>query len=515
MSDFDPTRLRELKKQAFVLTSEIIKRRASDPLRSFQPHPKQLLFMEAVRYGPCRENWFVAANRAGKSDAGASLGSQFARFGMPDWEKTKRFVGGKGSEIQIADRATAGWVVAVDFPSSRDVIQPKYFNNGFMAPDQSHQPFIPEYEIADWRAGDQILKLNNGSIIGFKSCDSGARKFQGTEKQWVHFDEEPDHEVYKETSIRIGGTPLTIFGTCTILPEEGRASSGISWLFPTIIDPWKKGSRKIGVFQASIYDNPHLSASQIRELEDKYPEGGTERRIRLDGELLSGLLGSRAYSAFSSALHVRPQPPIFIRRPLAWAMDFNVTPMSSLLIQREGNLIRVFREIIIDGEGIPAMADRFHEIMPSMQSEVYIYGDATSKRRTGQTGKSDYYILMNALRQWDYQIRMKVPDENPHVPDRINAVNQALKNSLGESCIEIDPSCTELIADLEQVVRDKANKIKKVTDPRDPYFKRTHTSDALGYYVSYEMPVKANSKGPVTGRKKTTMIREPKYGARR
>lgn len=516
MSEFDQERLREMKQQALVLSQELIERRSTDPLRNSKPHAKQQAFIDAVLEGKNEENWFIAANRSGKSFAGAYLGARFARFGMPDWEKTKKFVGGKGSNLSIADRATSGWVTSVDFPSSRDVIQPKYFDNGYGTPDANSPPLIPDHEIEKngWKASDSILKLKNGSIIGFKSCDSGRKKFQGAEKDWIHFDEEPDFDIYKESSIRISARRLILFGTCTILPEPGR-SSGISWLFKEVIEPWQKKKIKgIGVFGASIYDNPHLPADQIRKLEDKYPEGSIERRIRLDGELLPGLLGATAYPAFQYLLNVRPQPGINPRRPLCWALDFNVSPMCSLLIQREPGLVRVLHEFVLDGGGLAAVADAFVDYVPTHQAEIWIYGDATSKRRIGQTGKSDYWVLMNHLTQYNSPLRLKVPEENPKVPDRINAVNQALKNSEGVNTIEIDPSCIELIADLEQVVRDQKAGIKKVTDPQNPYFQRTHTSDALGYYISYEMPVRQNSLGEA-GRKAVTNIREPHYGAPR
>jgi hypothetical protein len=43
----------------------------------------------------------------------------------------------------------------------------------------------------------------------------------------------------------------------------------------------------------------------------------------------------------------------------------------------------------------------------------------------------------------------------------------------------VDPQCKELIADLEQVVyKPGSTQIDKESDPA-----RTHTSDALGYYL--------------------------------
>lgn len=517
MADFDFERLRELKRQQIVVGLELVERRKKDPLRNFALHKKQEAFVDAVLRGGSTpempsENWFLAANRAGKSDAGAFLGSRFARFGMPDWEKNKKIGIYEGGRLQVSDRATSGWVVAVDFPSSRDVIQPKYFDNGYAAKGTSHEPFIPahEYDAKNgWNSTNQILKLKNGSIIGFKSCDSGPKKFQGADKDWIHFDEEPDRPVYRESSIRVSGRKLHIYGTCTILPEEGR-SAGISWLYEEIVTPWKKGNKSIGVYNASIYDNPYLDPAEVRKLEDKYPEGSIERRIRLDGELLPGLLGARAYVSFNYQLHIRRQPEINPRRPLLWTHDFNVSPLCSLLVQKEGSLFRVYREIIVDGEGLDGVLDRFYQIVPRHQSEIWIYGDSTGKRRSGQTGKSDYYILLNGLRQYGSPVRLKVPDENPRVPDRVNAMNMALRDRDGISYIEVDESCDELIADFEQVLRSNNGGIKKIDDPSNPYYKRTHASDAFGYLIAYERPVRMESLGQ-SGQKQVAKVQSPSY----
>jgi hypothetical protein len=39
------------------------------------------------------------------------------------------------------------------------------------------------------------------------------------------------------------------------------------------------------------------------------------------------------------------------------------------------------------------------------------------------------------------------------------------------------------------VLRDGRGGIYKSRNRRDPYFRRTHTSDALGYFLSMEEPV--------------------------
>lgn len=490
--------------RALAVKRELADRQRDDPLNLWEPTPKQRPFIESVLEGEKNENWFIAANRSGKSDAGAYIGATLARFG----DSRSSWVSGKDSGISVRDTSTSGWVIAVDFPSSRDVIQPKYFNNGFVTPDASHAPFIPDREVEEWRTGDQILKLKNGSIIGFKSGESGRSKFQGAEKSWIHFDEEPDKSVYTESVIRVGIKKMRVFGTCTILPPEGE-KGGISWLFSEKVKPFIDGvSTGVEIFTASIYDNPFIPATELSRLESIYPDGSLDRRIRLNGELIPGVAGSRAYGNFDARLHVRRQPEIMPRRPLCWALDFNVEPQCSLLIQRDGPIFRVYKEIILESGGIDDVCQAFYETIPRHMAEVWVYGDATGRAR-GQTGKSDYTLILNGMRQYRMPFRLKVPEKNPAVTDRINAMNSTLRDPSGMIGIEIDPSCKELIADLEGVLKDARGGLKKVYQTKDPYSRRTHTSDCLGYYVSYENPVRAISHNKRPSDKKA--IKDPHY----
>jgi len=490
------------------MEAEMARRRAADPLFRWSPTPRQQPFIDSVLEGRVQSNFLVAANRSGKSDAGAYCGAMLARFGQD-------VKGAYGSEVTVFDRATAGWVVTVDFPVSRDVIQPKYFDNGFMA-GASHEPFIPAREIKNWSVADQTLKLKgpgSGSIITFKSAESGRTKFQGAGLDWIHFDEEPPKTIYEESVIRVGaGRKLRIFMTCTLLPPEGMVG-GVSWVFSEIIQPWERGENRhnTAVYGASIYDNPHIQPEEIARLESIYPEGSIQRRIRLGGEWLPGLSGSRAYGAFNRALHVRKQPAMLPRRPLCWMWDFNVEPLVSLVGQRELTLFRVYREFVLDEGNINDMVDWFREAYPTHTAEVWLYGDATGKARTGQTGQSDYQLILNAMRTYGPPVRLKVPETNPLIKDRVNAVNRQMKNEQGVINLEVDPSCRELIQDLEQVLLDPRGVIKKTNNRHDPYFRRTHPSDALGYWIVYEEPVRAFTSTPPAGRTRVS-IANPSYG---
>ncbi len=484
----------------FLVSKALEERRKTDPLQTWQPHEGQQRFINAVFGAKGDEVWAFCANRWGKTDVGAYCGSKLARFGPPDNE-IKPSICSNGTVVY--DRATSGWVIAADANTNRDIVQPKYFNNRFVPAGQTHPPFIPDREIEGgslekgWRVSDQILKLKCGSLIGFKSCEAGASKFPGVEKDWIHFDEEPDRRVYVECTFRVGGRRLRLFGTCTLLPPEGQIG-GVSWMYPEIILPYQRGTLQgVEVLTGSIYENKHLPQDYIARLESKYPEGSVERRIRLDGELLPGLSGALAYTAFNRSLHVRSEVVFEPRRPLCWMLDFNVEPMVSLVGQRVGRLFRVHRELILDQGSVPDMGQFFRQEYPTHRAEIWIYGDATGKHRSVQTNKTNYQLLLNELKGYPVPLVLKVPEVNPGVADRINAVNRALRDEYGEIGFEIHEKCEELIADLEMVRRARDGKIHKTFNKSDPYFHRTHTSDAMGYWVAREQPVTGE---PLTGK---------------
>jgi hypothetical protein len=86
---------------------------------------------------------------------------------------------------------------------------------------------------------------------------------------------------------------------------------------------------------------------------------------------------------------------------------------------------------------------------------------------------------------------MKVPAANPLEVDRVNAMNLALRDETGATHVIVSPQCQELITDLEQVLADPRGGLKKTYNQKDPYSRRTHTSDCLSYWVTAEAPVKA------------------------
>jgi hypothetical protein len=198
-------------------------------------------------------------------------------------------------------------------------------------------------------------------------------------------------------------------------------------------------------------------------------------------EALGEYVNSRAdrvYHCFNAAVHVVRQS-YNPTATLMWALDFNVAPMSSVLVQMVMDRISVIDEIVLDRATTEEACAEFENRYRKHLGPITIFGDA-SGRNTHTTGTSDYLMLQSCLyRAGVRDVRLQIPNKNPPVLNRVQRVNGLLTNAAGEVRLEIDPRCKELIKDFEEVLfKADSGVVDKVRDLR-----RTHASDALGYLV--------------------------------
>ncbi|MBV9082292.1 MAG: terminase family protein [Acidobacteriaceae bacterium] len=198
-------------------------------------------------------------------------------------------------------------------------------------------------------------------------------------------------------------------------------------------------------------------------------------------EVLGEYVNSRAdrvYHCFNRAVHVVKQK-YDPQRTLMWALDFNVAPMSSVLVQNFDGKLAVIDEIVLDRATTDEACQEFENRYRTHAAGLEIFGDA-SGRNMHTTGNTDYTMLQSYLYRAGFRnVKLRVPSKNPAVLSRVQRVNALLTNALGEVRLEIDPKCKELIADFEEVLfKPDSGIVDKVRDLR-----RTHASDALGYLV--------------------------------
>jgi hypothetical protein len=204
------------------------------------------------------------------------------------------------------------------------------------------------------------------------------------------------------------------------------------------------------------------------------------------------LSGVRAYPKFVRALHMRHAADVVYNPmlPLCLDVDFNVGFMSWPVAQIVNNQPVAITEITLEPADIPSMVRAFRNRFPAHPAELWIFGDASGHARSVHDQRSNYDLLRLALADYSAPVVMMVPEINPPVKTRLNSVNTKLMSPQGKPETVISDACVNLIADFEEVLLDpRGNGLVKVSDPRHPYFKRTHSSDGWGYMCAREWPV--------------------------
>ena len=436
----------------------------ADALRQFRsfprPYPKQQQFVEN---DALREDLLIGGNRSGKTIALCARVARRLRSGA----------------------ARLIWVVSPSNAMSRQNIAPQLYEG---AP--GIVPFIPKTEIAAIRTTPDLEVLGyDGWRCVLKSCEQGRDKYAGAAVDEVDFDEPPTWPIYNECAIRFGANKRCLIRmAATLLPAPGEAGGVCQWLWHEKIEPWlhKRAPDDLRILNVSMADNPYITEEQLGVARRLYAPGSLDYRIRILGELLPGLVGARCYSAFERRLHVNKAlgpEAIDPLKPLYLGVDVNVDPLCCVVAQQHGKIWRALDEIVLKPGSLGELGEMIREKYGAHRHELVLCGDQMAEHRHAQTGKTDYEVLLAAITGGP-RVRLALPPKNPPDRDRVNLLNFLFGAGGAPVRCEVAPSCPELIADLEQVLwsPDGAH-IKKSHKRDDPYYQRTHPSDAFGYVV--------------------------------
>jgi len=221
----------------------------------------------------------IVVHNTGKTESGAikavfyALGESIRPY-LKDWSEDLR----EQYEpliTRFGGKPTRGWVCSVSFEVQRDVTQKKILGDV----ETGIPGLLPLREIKKitYRSTGIIdtIRLNNGSLIGFKSYDQGREKFQGSSQHYVWMDEEGPKDIYTECQMRLMDTEGDMFGTMTPL-------SGMTYVYDTIYlndsKPIEKRDDEIFCMMMQWDDNPHLSTKEKKRLETSLDEAELEAR---------------------------------------------------------------------------------------------------------------------------------------------------------------------------------------------------------------------------------------------
>ena len=272
--------MREIVERIKLIESEQLRRQKEDWLSLYNTgeriHQKQLEFHKCKK----RNRWVFGGNRSGKTECGAVECVYMARGIHPYRENRKD---------------TVGWVVSLSMQVQRDVAQKKILR--YLRRDWIEEIVMlsgrkdsPENGVIDFIRVKNVF--GGTSIIGFKSCDQGREKFQGTSLDYVWFDEEPPKDIYVECRMRVLDRQGDIFGTMTPL-------KGLTFAYTDIFLN-KYGDKEIWYEFMEWSDNPYLSRSEIDRLETGLDEAELQSRRYGKFAAKEGLV----YPEFDERIHV-------------------------------------------------------------------------------------------------------------------------------------------------------------------------------------------------------------------
>jgi hypothetical protein len=324
------------------------------------------------------------------------------------------------------------------------------------------------------RAENIVTMLDTKSKIVFRPVDEFER-LRGTNLAWFGLDE----LTYTQEAawLRLEGRlrdpkakRLTGFAVWT--------PKGFDWVYRKFVSDKVRGYDTI---IAAPFENRYLLAQipdYYERLKGSYDDTFYAQEVM--GSYLS-LTGGKVYAHFSRQDHVVDLERD-LRFPLMWTLDFNVDPMSSVIVQLIGGKVRVLNEIVLRHATTMEACAEFLKRYPRHDAGVIVYGDASGHQQQ-TTGETDYSIIRDFFRvHATTHVQYRTTKVNPFVRDRVNLTNAKLRSANGDISLLIDRKCAELVKDFEQVsYKPETNLIDKDRDRL-----RTHLSDALGYLLWQE-----------------------------
>lgn len=322
------------------------------------------------------------------------------------------------------------------------------------------EEFLDGMEIPwEWVAKDSAFIVNGRTTVLMRSQEV-ANKMRSVEIGSCYFEELAYWK--KKAFLTFIGRLRDKNGSCRA--RAATTPNEKNWFYRYFILE-KRGS----VVYTSTYENKHLPADYVQLLLDSYDEMMIEQELKGSFIDLSGL---KRYYSFEEKIHVKPQ-----KLPAGGlvyvGMDFNVNPMTACYGYVEDDTIHVCSEVWLPNSNTYLMADRLDELVGT--EGVHVCPDATGKARRSSATKSDHEIL----KEKGFEVERV---RNPHRKDRFACVNGLLRHGK----LEIDPSCTRLITDLNTCSGDTRDEDEA---------EQGHISDALGYWCWKLFPIKRSLGG--------------------
>lgn len=314
------------------------------------------------------------------------------------------------------------------------------------------------------------IEFINGSLVELKGCDNeDSLRGPGLDKI------NPDEFAFVKDGKRLWGEVLRPMLT----DRKGKATFiGTPDGFNYMYDIYQKGRTGEDGFKSWTYktiDSPFIDPLEIEQARKELDERSFRQEYEASFEAATG----RVYYNFDRIFNNAEQE--YVKQfPIKLLVDFNITPMSWLILQTFQRQDFVIEELVRRNTNTEFMAKLVGDLY-GYDTYYQVHGDYTGSYRSTKSPSTDFDIIRQILPRCDFRLK-----PNPTVVDRINSMNSRVCNAKGERNLFVNvKKCPELVKDFEQVIWMEG---KREMDKSN--MDRTHTSDALGYYIDYEYPIR-------------------------
>ena len=467
-----------LVKKILKLEKEINVRYNSNKLNFYNKgrkvHKKQIAFHKCKK----RNRWVFGGNRSGKTECGA-VEVVYLACGNHPYKKNK---------------LTSGWVVSLSRQVQRDVAQRKILEYLPASCIEKIVMVSGGQDSAENGIIDFILvrsQVGGISKIGFKSCDQGREKFQGTSLDYVWFDEEPPFDIYLECKMRVLDRCGEIFGTMTPL-------KGLTWVYNTIYLN-DKNDDEIWYETMEWADNPFLSKKEIENMTKSLP--AEEIESRRYGKFMQN--GGMVYSEFDENVHVIEPFDV----PVEWQDNISIdpglhNPLSAhfYAVDYDGN-VYVVAEHYQAQKTVEYHAEKIKEIARKLNWKTDSKGflraiiDSAARQKTLASEKNVVELF--------YENGILVnPQVDKDMFAGISTVKSYLKTADGSTRLFIFKNCVNLIREIKNYWWG---------DGDLPIKKDDHALDELRYYLMTKPLNKEKVTKTEIQKDKERMARKLKY----
>lgn len=348
------------------------------------------------------------------------------------------------------------WYIAPTYAMAKDIAWPKL------------KEIIPPGYIGSKDEGDLQITLRNGSTLALRSADNPDR-LRGKGLRLVI----PDEAAYQQHEMWTTIRPA-------LSDTNGRAlfistPAGYNWFYDLYVSAHNRADWS--AYSYTTLEGGNVPASEVDIARSELDE----RTFRQEYEASFESLAGRVYYAFDRKANTGEVQDIE-GAPLLVGMDFNVCPMSAAFAIKAGGQIHVIGEGTINNGNTDEMVRLIKTRYPNRKVRVYPDPTGNARKTSAPVGQTDFTIL----RQAGFEVY--APNSPYPVADKINTVNTAMCTASGVRNVIVNASrCPNLCRGLDGLT------YKEGTSEPDKTLGLDHITDALGYMLLWEMPLRVQS----------------------